>query len=215
MNFISVFSVVTAVIGLLGAVVQLLYRLGEYHEARRVLTAAEEPRVAKALRQGDLKSLGDYFFNTLGRLPLSGYADDAAARRVVSDAVRNVESFVRADRSSVSDDADALIQRDAERAESDIAMGDFWAGLSRLRRQIELSLRAAALNADVPVGRMGPGQLLSRLAAAGVIPPAAAEALHRAISICNRAVHGEPVSGEEAEEALALAADGLAGLNRA
>lgn len=214
MNFISVFSVVTAAIGLLAAIVQMLYRLGEYHEARRVLTAAEEPRVDQALRQGDLKSLGDYFFNTLGRLPLSGYADDAAARRVVSDAVRNVESFVRADRSSVSDDADTLIQRDAELAESDIAMGDFWAGLSRLRRQIELSLRAAALNADVPVGRMGPGQLLSRLAAAGVVPPTGAEALHRAISICNRAVHGEPVSGEEAEEALALAADGLAGLNR-
>lgn len=214
MDFVSLLAAVStlfaAAVGLLQAVVQHRYRESTEH----ALAEARKPKVGQALRQGDLKGLGDYFFSTLGRLPLADYAEDAESRRVVSEAVRNVEAFIRADRSSISDDSEALVQVDERRAEDEIAMGDLWAGLSRLRRRIELALRKAAKTADIPVMRMGPGQLLRRLVAEEIVPKSAARPLHRAIAICNRGVHGDYVSPEEAEEALALAADGLANIER-
>jgi hypothetical protein len=118
------------------------------------------------LAEGNLRVLGSYFFDTLGQLPLAEYAEDTEARKVVSDAVRNVESFVDPDRHSASEQTDALSRVDAQRVEADIAAGDFWGGLSRLRRRIELSLRVAASKAGVHVDRLGAGQLLHRLESA-------------------------------------------------
>jgi len=210
MDFVSLLAIVSALSSAAVAAFQGTILRRTHEEAEKALAEARKPTVELALREGDLKGLGDYFFDTLGRLPLADYAEDTDARRVVSDAVRNVESFVRADRSSVSDGSETLIQADAVRAEDEIAMGDLWAGLSRLRRRIELALRGAARTADIPVMRMGPSQLLRRLTAEEVVPKSAARPLHRAIGICNRGVHGDYVSSEEAEEALALAADGLA-----
>ncbi|HKO37361.1 MAG TPA: hypothetical protein VJU14_03230 [Solirubrobacterales bacterium] len=209
MEFLSVVAVVSAVIGLITALLQFRSAQLSQEEAREALEAAREPRVDQALSQGDLQNLGDYFFNTLGRLPLSDYADDAEARRVVSDAVRNVENFLNADRASVRGDVEGLIQEDAKRAQLDVAAGDLWGGLSSLRRQIEITLQKAAAKAGISPGKMGAGPLLRRLVAEDVVPKGAAYSLRRAIEICNRAVHGQPVTGEEAEQALALAADGL------
>jgi hypothetical protein len=206
-------ALLAAVAGLAAAAVGFLQarfmrRLDE--EARKALSAAQEPRVDLALREGDLKSLGDFFFNNLGRLSLSDYADDTEARKIVSGAVRNVEMFLDAERPSVWEVPDQLADAEARKAERDISGGDYWAGLSRLRRAIELALRDAAKRLDIPAERMGASQLLGRLAREErAIPPGAVKALKRSIAVCNRGVHGERVSGAEAEEALALAAEGL------
>jgi hypothetical protein len=215
MDFASILTVFSAAIGGVLSYWQFVATRRSQEETEEALAAAREPKVDQALVQGDLKGLGDYFFNTLGRLPLADYADDREARGIVSDAVRNVETFVNPDSSSVSEGADALIRIDTRRIETDIAMGDFWGGLSRLRRRIELALRDVAMNADIPVERMGPNQILQRLVRANAIPPGAEGSLRRAVSICNRGVHGEVVSGEEVEEALALAEDGLAAIGQA
>lgn len=210
MDFISILTVVAGVLGAVLPLILAFVARQSNEEAKQALLAAREPRIDQALRKDDLKGLGDYFFRDLGRLPLADYANDTEARRIVSDAVRNVESFLNADRPST--DVSASVRVDAKRAEADIAAGDFWGGLSRLRRAIEIVLRDAATTADVPMERMGPNQLLKRLVREEVVPRSAAELLRRSISICNRGVHGEPVSGDEAEEALALAAEGLAAI---
>jgi hypothetical protein len=59
----------TAVAGLAASAVGVLQarfmrRLDE--EAREALSAAQEPRVDLALREGDLKSLGDFFLQQSG-----------------------------------------------------------------------------------------------------------------------------------------------------
>jgi hypothetical protein len=209
-------TLLTVVAGLAAAAVSALQarftrRLEE--DAREALSAAQEPRVDLALREGDLKGLGDFFFNNLGRLSLSDYADDTEARKIVSGAVRNVEMFLDAERPSVWEVPDRLADAEARKAEADISGGDYWAGLSRLRRAIELALRDVANRLDIPAERMGAGQLLGRLARdERTMPPGAVKALKRSIAICNRGVHGDKVSGEEAEEALALAAEGLGSL---
>jgi hypothetical protein len=215
MDFISVLTAVAGFAGVAVAFLQTFFKLRLGEETKEALLAAQEPRVDQALRDGDLKGLGDYFFHNLGRLSLSDYADDAEARRIVSNTVRNVESFLDADRPLVTGSPNLLSETDLRRAEADIATGDYWGGLSRLRRAIELALREAAGRAEVPAERMGATQLLRRLMRQQeAIPPGAAKALQRAIEICNRGVHGEEVSGAQAEEALALAADGLAALRQ-
>jgi hypothetical protein len=121
--------------------------------------------------------------------------------------------FLDAERPSVWEAPDRLADAEARKAEADISGGDYWGGLSRLRRSIELALRDAAKTLDIPAERMGAAQLLGRLARdERTMPAGAVKALKRAIAICNRGVHGVRVSGAEAEEALALAAEGLASL---
>lgn len=210
----DVASLLTLLSGALGAILsaaQVANAKRSQEEAGRALQDARGENVDQALAKGDLRALGDYFFNTLGRLPLAEYASDQEARSIVSDAVRNVETFVSSDWSSVRDESAPPIRVDRSRVEDD-AVRDFWGRLILLRQEIEIALRSAALSAGVPIDRMGAGQLLSRLERAALIAPEAAESLRRAIEICNRGVHGQSVSGEEVEEAQRLAEEGLQAL---
>jgi hypothetical protein len=208
-DFPTVITVLSAILSVaLAVATAILHQRGrERHE--EALKAAEGFTVEEALREGNLRILGTYFFEILGRLPLADYAGDEEARAVVSQAVRNVERFVSSDGATVEPGAEELIQLDARRAESDVASGDVWGGLTRLRRQIEWSLRRAATEAGIPMEQMGPGQLLHRLMRAGAVSSSAVRPLERAIAICNRGVHGQPLSGEEVEEAFDLASEGL------
>jgi hypothetical protein len=211
MEFVSLLTVFAGLAGAAVSFLQARLKRQVDDESREALTAAREPTVDQALAEGDLKRLGDFFFDRLGRLSLSDYADDTEARKIVSGTVRNVELFLDAERPSGSGLSPNVSDTEATRAESEIAAGDYWAGLSRLRRAIELALRQAADDAGFPADRMGATQLLGRLVREEqLLPPGAADSLRRAIAICNRGVHGERVSGAEAEHALALAADGLA-----
>ncbi len=170
--------------------------------------------MSEALAQNDLESLGDYFYEKLGRLPLSEYAADEQAQSIVSRAVSRVDRFMGAD----SSETDLHFPGDAESqvsiAVSDISQGDYWSGLSRLRRIIEMTLREIAVKEDMDVGRMGAGQLVQRLKGESLLTSEAADLLLESIHICSRAVHGEPISGESAEKALQLAVAGLSEVNQ-
>jgi hypothetical protein len=211
---VDVGTLLTLFSGALGAILsaaQLANARRSQEEAERALNDALGENVDQALEEADLKALGDYFFNTLGRLPLAEYAGDQEARSVVSNAVRNVETFVSSDWSSAKEETAPPVRAERSRIEGD-AVRDFWGRLILLRQEIEISLRAAAEKAGVPFDRMGAGQLLSRLERAALIAPESAALLRRAIQICNRGVHGQSVSGEEVEEAQRLTEEGLRAL---
>ena len=210
MDFAGVITAVgaAAAVAAFSAQVEAVRRWQE--RTRRTLQEAREPTVENALKQGDLKGLGAFFFETLGQLPLADYAEDAEARKLVSQAVRNVENFVDPDRISASEEVSTLAREDAQRIEFDIARGDFWGGLTRLRRRIELLPPRGRAE-----GRNGGGADGSRTIAAAADPrgDSAGRGRPRSLSSPFRSAiavsTAGPVSGEEVEQALVLAAQGL------
>jgi hypothetical protein len=90
-----------------------------------------------------------------------------------------------------------------EQALRDVAEGESWNALARMRRQLEISL-ASRLDIQNVTRRMAVGQLLAVATKQGVVPVEIAQDLRYPISVANRAIHGEDVPPDVAVEAIVL-----------
>lgn len=90
-----------------------------------------------------------------------------------------------------------------EKALKDVAEGEPWNALARMRRQLELSL-ASRLDLQNVERRMAVGRLLAVATKQGVVPVEIAQDLRYPISVANRAIHGEDVPPDVAVEAIVL-----------
>jgi hypothetical protein len=222
--FVDFLAAFTAVIGgavSLGFAVQLLRARKRGQQAR---DAVRHDRADEALRAVELKRLGDYLFEDVGKVKVRTYVDDADIRGALRAVLEEVSDFVASDPEtadtttaqesepdSVKAPRDIIEQgsskfsddekHDLEKVRASIDSGEFWDALARLRRLIE---RRLARLSDLPSGQTarGAGRLLRNLVRNGTVPQSVEHQLGYAISVANRGVHGEEVERGEVEEAL-------------
>jgi hypothetical protein len=211
----SLEEVLAVVAAALGAAVGLVSAVAAARQARQAAEAVERARSSSAesaIAAIDLQALGDYVYETLGRIPIAEYASNPSARRDVTSALEDIERFL--DNEAVSPAHPMEPAAGVAAARRSLADGDVWQALARLRTAIEVDLRqrASRLDIDMPE-RAGAGRLLSVLVNAQGLPPNAAGPLRYAIEVANKAVHGEPVPLAPADEAIYTAAHAL-GLDR-
>lgn len=213
-NSASSLSAATALLSVLASAITYLLQV---RNARRRLEAAKEREFLKALNSDAIEELGAYLDNVIGAFRIAEYAENPAARQRVDAYLGRIQTFVGtidellgspvpaavpAPRVQVSSTTEPLVQ--------EVAHGETWNALAKLRRSIELRLRQIARDSQVSVSeRGGAGRLLESLARAERLDPAAIGPLRYAISVANRAIHGEPVDPDTAQAAVM---EGLFGL---
>jgi hypothetical protein len=189
---------------------------------------------ADALQSNDIAKLGKYLYDNIGGTRVSIYVSDRAVRERVGQALSSVLAFLGPEETSITPEeaeeaeeagqsrqAPELRERysleQAEGSESmrqsleEIRVGEVWNGLARMRRYIEVRLRAIA--PEVPDNtKLSLGQLLDLLIREGRIPIEIAQQLRYPIRVANSGIHGLDVDRGQAEEAWVQAASALAEL---
>lgn len=186
------------------------WQFREEHEQRRVLTAIESEDRMDRVQTMDLPSLQAYLFDTLGSMSIREYARDHDAQRFVARAVDRVEEFLT---DGTHGRAEAVGTDHLAMAAKAISHGgDLVAGLARLRLAIEMRLRDVALGHGLPAERAAGGRLIDTLRRAKLLDPQTCEDLLYAVKVGNRAVHGQNVDLQQAQEALDITRRALAKL---
>lgn len=89
----------------------------------------------------------------------------------------------------------------------EIAKGEAWNGLARLRRDLEIRLAAMGGSKSEEFRRQGVYQMARNLLKAGLITTDVGDLIRNIVEPANRAIHGLEVSTEEAEAALGAAVE--------
>jgi hypothetical protein len=189
-----------------------------YRAQRRLLQSL---RVREIVEAADLESLGRLITADLGSTSLPNYVRHAEVRASFRGAFNAAREFIGEagepgdDRAEDGRDAydidgtgetlgaEPLTER-GRRALRDVAAGQSWNALARMRRDLEIALRSRLDQAGTDRRRMAAGQMLAVAAKEGVVPSEAVEPLRYAISVANKAVHGEDVPAGAAVESIVL-----------
>jgi hypothetical protein len=208
----EVLSVVSAALALFAGAVVTWSTAVAQRRTKAAVERVDATSPAAVLSSLDLDALGKYVYETLGVIPISEYARDGTARHNIANALQAIERFVNEDEvAGAPADAEEGTDTSIVRARQALAEGDTWQALARLRRAIETDLRSRAErhHVDVPP-RAGAGRLLQALQRAHVVTEENAGPLRYAIDVANKAIHGEPVSVEQADDAVYAASRALA-----
>lgn len=177
-------------------------------------------RVREVLARADLHSLGSMIVDDLGATSIPNYVRHREVRDSFRNAFNAARGFIGEPSEPASKVAEAAVgpsahdrppfwrddpvTKAATVALRDVAEGETWNALARMRREFELEL-AARLDLDQGSRRpMAAGQLLAVAVKQGVVPADLASSIRYAISVANRAVHGEEVPPDAAVEAIYL-----------
>jgi hypothetical protein len=204
----------------------------------------------EALDSDDLRMLGSYLVDTLGKVTVAQYARHPARSKIVDHHLIQIQKYVAVDGDATAEKDAAAEKKDAadvaspaaepgaadektgdsdrgtgalqtldvppevQSAYAQLQSGEVWNSLARLRRNINKHLYKIAEQLDPTLAAseqrrriLGVSQLTRRLLGAGRLAPRQARNIRNAVSICNRAVHGEDVSYEEAQRAFAMASE--------
>ena len=102
------------------------------------------------------------------------------------------------------------IPTDIKKVIDEFEDGEIWNALARLRQVIESKLRQIGRKQGYKISHLrSAGQILHILGSREIIDPQLEGPLCFAISVCNRAIHGNDVPVEEANTAIMVAANVL------
>jgi hypothetical protein len=228
--------------GAVTASVQAALGARQAKAAREEVRRLSEEKELEVLGSSNLGRLGRYLYDDIGSTRISNYVENENVRDRVSRALAGVVEFLgteeiqirpedaQAPSDDVGEPVDEAIdglrevpppeQSEMQRALSEITFGEVWNGLARMRRHLEVRLRAAVqemLPGDVFAAEKSfrarsAGSLVRILRQAGKISSDTEEHLRYAIDIANAGVHGTEVDVYQAQSAWEAAVRGLATL---
>lgn len=215
---LGIASVAASVMAVIGGVIALLVGGAA---ARKQALVLKRIRVESVIAESNLNSLGQLFVRDLGGTSMPSYVRDPQQRMEFRHAFNAVRDFigeqhppsgVAAPEAMAPEPAETIDwMRDSEpqtltaqRALREVADGESWNALARMRRTLEMAVAQRFEEAHGKQRRLAAGQLIAVAAKRGVIPRDAPDTLRYAISVANRAVHGEDVPPDVAVEAIVL-----------
>ena len=176
---------------------------------RAALRNTEQKEFERTINSGDLETIGFYLKHELGGVAAAAYASNERIRSRIDRSLRRIGAMVAlpaapnqtdevsaeigAQASEPSPVKDFNAQKMLDEAWQQIKTGKPWNGLFSLRRDIEMRLKPSFSDAQ---------EVLRRRA---FKDPIAAREFGRFHRIASRAIHGAPISVEEALQALASA----------
>ncbi|WP_019180275.1 hypothetical protein [Microbacterium yannicii] len=208
----TVLSVVTVVL----AATRSITQAAAFREQARML---ESLRVSDVVETTDLHALGSLVVRDLGGTSMSNYVRHEEVRTRFRTAFNAAREFIgevpERDSENLTEPAQARVPNQAvwgderlsqsgEKALRDVAEGESWNALARMRRELEIVLASRLDPSVTATRRMAAGQMLAVATKQGAISPESASPLRYALSVANRAVHGEEISADSAVEAILI-----------
>ncbi len=223
-------SVATALAGTTSALATLVsHRLFSKRAGQEAKVLSDE-KLQRVLDLSDLAGLSEYLWRDIGRIRMSDLSADDRLRSRSNAVLDRILNYVGStddvalidsstDTETIGEPSMTIPKRtpsgsldeELTRALQDIEVGEVWNGLARLRRHIEVVI-GGAFEAPERGGPVALGQMLRMAERHEVLSSDGVRLLRFAVSIANRAVHGEAVTREEAREAFDAAVRGLSSI---
>lgn len=213
-------SSVSIAAGVFSVIATLLSLILGYLSQRDKLQETQKQQFHTILESDDLIYVGNYLDLVIGNFNIYEYATDSKVSETVDTYLEKLRLFVGTD-AEVEQQIREIgtppkIEVSPEHPEGidsvlkELASGEIWNALARLRRHIEITLRELAKAKGIFLERpSSAGYLLNMLLQREVIPKDAFSNLKYSITICNKAIHGFEVNMDEAKEATFHADVGL------
>lgn len=211
---LAVVGAVLSVVTLVPAAVRSITQAAAFREQTRTLKSL---RVSDVVETTDLHALGSLVVRDLGGTSMPNYVRHEEVRTRFRTAFNTAREFIgempERESESLPESASApaedhqvgeRLSKSGERALQDVAEGESWNALARMRRELEIALASRVDRSVTRTRRMAAGQMLAVAAKQGAIPPESASPLRYALSVANRAVHGEEISADSAVEAVLI-----------
>ncbi|MEI2360506.1 hypothetical protein [Priestia megaterium] len=217
-NSLSISQSILSFISIAATLVSFFYtkKVQEKH-----LKNAKRLKHEEILSSDNIEKVGDYLYEDIGNFRISDYTSNREIQSLVDSYLTKLETFLDKDELNVEKqensiskglkvDKDMTFIQDSQKLVKDLLSGENWNVLAHLRRTIEFLLKEVAEKHNIKLdSQKGAGSLLRALYSKEIINDSAYRDLGYAISICNKAVHGENIKSEQAEEAIFLANRGM------
>lgn len=206
---------------------------------RKRLAVVDDEKFNEVIRSDNPFVINSYLRNTIGSFTVYEYVTSDSVSRKLDTLVTQLERYILTDsemqrqKNEVKQKPPPVKKGKLEIAElkkviNDLRYGEKWAGLTRLRRYIEQQMKfqltsplAAGftqlanteqmMKKQARIDRLTAGKLLDEVMKTKIISKDTFEHLMYAILVCNKGIHGETVSDDEAESAVYHADIGLRG----
>ncbi len=221
------FEIVSIAVSIIAGIISLaltIFMNNKYQKSeQKKLQVIEERQLDAVLNSDNLIDIGIYLDKVIGNFTTYEYVSNTNISKKVDDYISKIEAFVGTE-VKTKQEIETLkpetevkkipVLDDFIKVIDEINSGEIWNGLARLRRFIEKTLRDIAEKKGVAIDRpLSAGQLLHMLSSKEVISEDIFEEFRYAITIANRAIHGEDISLEEARQAVSYAAMGFSKLD--
>lgn len=205
---IGVFSALLSVGG------TIITELSKYRAEKKKLKLAQEARFQKVLESNSIVELGSYMDDIIGKFQIREYGENETIRKKVDSYLEKIQNFVGTREDIEQEPAiekppqltTQLMEELPEQFQTvytELQTGEPWNALAKLRRIIEVRLVNLAGASDIKiVKRYGAGNILKILTDRKLIEQQTVKRLQFAISLSNKAIHGENVSFEDAKMAI-------------
>jgi len=217
-DIISATSLLTGLLSVLASLVSLLLA---HYKKKSAMGAFEEVRLEQILKSSEIVPLGRYLDNTLSKVTVAQYTSSDTISAQVDQYMNRIREFVGTTEEVQSQPVSTHppevplwtleIPAALKPVLDELATGESWNALARLRRLIELHLNDVANSRKLhPEKVRSAGKLIDLLEKDRYFDSESAADLKYAIQISNRAIHGLDISRGEAEDAIAHAVRALA-----
>lgn len=177
------------------------------------------------IESSDIVKLGNYLDNEIGKLSVSDYVDSQDLNKRVDSLLNKLTMFVGTDKdlktdleeqrkltAEIADESydpryKARLGPEFDKILHELYHGESWNALARLRRHLELVLNDVAARNSINLGRSNLSELISILTNEGIIDSGVAKGLKYVVNVSNRAIHGQELASQEAEQAIFTAGD--------
>lgn len=222
-NLPSLVAFLSAAISLAFAVAGFVAR-AQFKSQLEKLHAAEDARnLEVALQSDDLASLGKYLENTLGDVSLWSYRYSKDDAKKIDGYLERLVEFTAKEPTTDAPSATLSVGETALRpnqssnvaapmflqAMTEVEEGKTWNALAMLRRDMERRFRRLIKTLDPKISWASLGAMIRHPHIRDLLSTRNVddEQLRAIISIANRAVHGDDVTADEAQNAILAAAD--------
>ncbi len=193
----------------------------------KLLRELKKKELERILNSSDLIALGNYLDNDIGELSISDYVDNKKLTKKVDSLISRLTQFVGTEEEIELEEKEQEqfqkehIQHDLirkfphtgkvgeefDKIIKELYLGEPWNALARLRRYIEILLKNIGREHGLPVEKVySVSKLIKMLWKKNLIESEVANNLMYPIHVSNKAVHGQELKQDEAEEAIHHAA---------
>ncbi|TGM85594.1 hypothetical protein [Leptospira licerasiae] len=185
----------------------------------RNLKSIKKQSLDSIIDSANIDVFRDYLDNTIGKITIQDYVHNHQIHNLVNEYFDQLSHFLEPE-----NDIDKVIKKpkgskvvkeiestdEFIRIQAEYEQGELWNSLARLRRHIEITLKAYLRNKDVKIeGVLSAGIVLNMLKKRDLITNIDFDTLKYILSVCNKAVHGESVSQLDAHDSIYLASSVL------
>lgn len=218
-SFKSISEILSVLGGISSIVAVIISLLFQFIIRKRKLNVAAEKEFNEIIKSDDINRLGSYLDDVIGKFTIYEYSSDSSISQRIDKYLEKITDFVGTNEEISKEEEPEFetpildtfpVSEEYEKIIIELREGEAWNALARLRRLIEMKLKTIAIDHHIDIEKIkSAGQILYILHKKQIVDAKIYQDLRYAIFVSNKAIHGEDIKSNVAEEAIYVAARAL------